>query len=224
MGSKLCKPLNVEGQTVADRAESGNAKAITLSGIGLLLCLSLIVFAIYGVPTHNEVIAWIEQAGTEQAGTWLPVAFVCIGICLISLFVPKSVLSFAAGALFGTLQGTTLMVAVATIAAVINYIVARWLLHDFVIRWAHRSEKVEAVRRIAKKGGFKAHLLLRLTPVPTMLVSYGCGAFAARTTPFTLAAAVAVAGQVLWVHSGHLAKNLADPKTSGIATATWASA
>ncbi len=200
---------------MAERAETGITKAITLLGVGLLFCFSLAVFAIYGVPTHNEIIAW-----SERSGPWFPIAFVIIGICLISLFVPKSILSFAAGALFGTLQGTTLMVVVATFAAVINYTVARWLMHDLVIRWAHRSEKVEVVRRIAKKGGFKAHLLLRLTPVPTMLVSYACGAFAARTVPFTVAAAVAVAGQVLWVHSGHLAKNLAEPSTSRAATAT----
>ena len=73
---------------------------------------------------------------------------------------------------------------------------------------------------MAAGAGFGLHLLVRLSPVPTMVISYAMGACRARQLPYLFAAAVAVIPQILWVHSGTAATLASDSSTT---TAQWVS-
>ncbi|QDT02423.1 SNARE associated Golgi protein [Rubripirellula lacrimiformis] len=170
------------------------------------------------------------RGGLAGLGSAAPVIFVITSIFLMSVMVPKTIVSVTAGALFGTFTGTSLMLVIAVTAATVNYMIGRWWLSD-IANLASRStaddgakptasDWLATAQSMAREAGFGFHLLLRLAPIPTMLISYSMGGSRARIGPFLAAAAVAVIPQSLWVHCGTVATMIDDPRTSGL---RWAS-
>lgn len=165
-----------------------------------------------------DVVALTESM--DGFGAAAPIVFVAIGVVLMSVMVPKTIVSIAAGALFGTGMGTAVMLVTAVIAALANYAIGRWWLGGTLSKWMDRDvggpshEWVRMVGLVAKDAGWFVHLLFRLTPVPTMVISYLMGACRARLAPFIAAAAIAIIPQSLWVHSG-TAVRLVDDRDAG---------
>ena len=73
---------------------------------------------------------------------------------------------------------------------------------------------LQVMHDLATDAGFAFHLMVRLTPLPTTLISYTMGANGSHLKPFIAAAAVAVAPQLFWVQSGSAAVMLAEGSTS----------
>jgi uncharacterized membrane protein YdjX (TVP38/TMEM64 family) len=161
---------------------------------------------------HLSWVQWIEQLGPGGG-----VVFFCGGVLLISICIPKTLLSLAAGALYGTSYGFLMMLAVSVTAAALNYSFARWLVYDTALLWTSRHPKGESLRQVAASSRFMPLLLLRLSPVPTMLVSYGCGSLAVPMRPYLLASALAVVGQILWIRTGQVASDLAGSEAISVA-------
>ncbi len=123
---------------------------------------------------------------------------------MMSLFLPKTVVSVTAGVLFGTWLGGLLLIVTAVSAALLNYAIGRWFLRDSLNKrlLRHPNRWIVAARTTAEDAGFGFHLLARMTPLPTTVISYSMGAFGARWRPFLAAAFVGAVPQWLWVHSG----------------------
>ncbi len=131
--------------------------------------------------------------------------FIGIGIALMSMILPKTALSLVAGAMFGTAVGASLMFIIASVAAAMNYFIGRWWLYRSIQIRICKEESgsiLKAVSQVGRDAGFGLHFLIRLAPIPTMLISYTMGAVGARFGPFLLAAIVGGVPQILWVHSG----------------------
>ncbi len=158
----------------------------------------------------------------SRYGEWTPLLFVICGVAAMTVLVPKTAVSLSAGAIFGTLLGGFLMLLIAVAAAILNYSIARWWLHDTIcsrLDREHQSasqKRLMAIRNLAAEAGFLFHLMVRLTPIPTTLISYTMGASGSRLRPFLWAAAVAVIPQLLWVQSGASAATIADGSASTI--------
>lgn len=167
---------------------------------------------------------WVDPVVLQQfiraSGGWAPVLFVATGALTVSLFLPKTVVSVSAGALFGLVHGTLLMVAVAGLAASANYAFARWLAGDWTRRLIERHRHLQLVHAVARSGGFRLQLLLRLAPIHTVLISYAAGIAGVRYGPFLAAAILGIAGQVLWIYAGSQAGAAAR---SGGSYASWIS-
>lgn len=157
-------------------------------------------------------------------GSTAPIMFVAAGVVLMSICVPKTVMSITAGALFGTWWGSGLMLITGISAAMMNYVIGRWWLSDSraskATKPVNEDELIPTIRQMAADANFGAHLLIRLSPVPTMVISYLMGACRAKIAPYAWAAAVAMIPQMLWVHSGTVA-NLAGESTTS--PARWVS-
>lgn len=192
--------------------------------LAALVAIALVAVGLWVRPTADQL-----HRSLEGTGAYAPLLFVMTGVVLITGFVPKTAVSVAAGAIFGTAAGTSLMVIVAVAAAALNYALARWLAcclaRDQWARWSAGRPHWDALRSVTQNGGFRLHLLLRLAPIPTMVIGYACGAAGARFVPFLLAAGTAVAGQVLWIHSGAVASEVitSDAVAGQAAMAQWAS-
>ncbi|HBV64646.1 MAG TPA: DedA family protein [Rhodopirellula sp.] len=158
----------------------------------------------------------------ERHGEWTPVLFMLCGVAAMTVLVPKTAVSLSAGAIFGTLTGGVLMLFIAVIAASLNYCIARWWLHEAICTKLAREQqnpsfhRLHTIRSLAADAGFLFHLMVRLTPIPTTLISYTMGASGSRLAPFLLAAAVAVVPQLLWVQSGASAAIIANGSASTI--------
>jgi uncharacterized membrane protein YdjX (TVP38/TMEM64 family) len=85
-----------------------------------------------------------------------------------------AILSLAAGAVFGVLQGTLFVVAGATIGAILAFLVSRTLLRDWVVR--KFGPRMEGIDRGLRENGLSYLLFLRLVPAfPFFLVNLACG-------------------------------------------------
>ena len=165
------------------------------------------------------------QTWLDSAGPWAPVAFVSISVVLMSILLPKTAVSVTAGALFGTTLGSSLMVVVGVAAAALNYAIGHWWLGDVIRRRLRQPSHhdspdqqtwMHAVVELTSEAGFGLHLLIRLSPVPTMVISYVMGAVGARWLPYLAAAAVAIIPQILWVHGGATATMIHNSETSAL--------
>lgn len=180
----------------------------------ILGCGGLLMF--FGLDVR-DLRAWLGQQGP-----WGPIVFMLAGILSLTLLVPKTVVSITAGALLGTVIGSLAMLVIAVAAAALNYSIARWWLFDSICHSLSQTGQggrfawLRAVRDLAAEAGFCFHLLMRLSPVPTTLISYTMGASGSRLQPFLLAAAVAVIPQTLWVHGGTAATMINDAEVSGL--------
>lgn len=162
----------------------------------------------------NDWNQWVANAGV-----WAPLLFVLVGIASLTLLVPKTAVSVLSGAMFGTLVGSLLMLCVAVVAAALNYGIGRWWLRDQMNRTIEASPTqswLRAIRDVAAESDFRFHLMLRLTPLPTAMISYAMGASGSRMGPFLLGAALAVIPQSLWVHGGTAVTALSEPGTSSL--------
>jgi uncharacterized membrane protein YdjX (TVP38/TMEM64 family) len=160
-----------------------------------------------------------------SAGPWAPIAFVSISVVLMSVLLPKTAVSVTAGALFGTTLGSSLMMVIGVAAAALDYAIGHWWLGDMIRRRLRRPSRRDnpdqptwshAVVELTAEAGFGLHLLIRLSPVPTMVISYVMGAVGARWLPYLAAAAVAIIPQVLWVHGGATATMIHNPQASAL--------
>ncbi|KAA5542751.1 VTT domain-containing protein [Roseiconus nitratireducens] len=152
----------------------------------------------------------------ETTGDWAPFFFWLAGVAAMSLMMPKTMVSLTAGALFGTVLGCPLMLLTAVTAASLNYAIGRVYLagnpdpptssaamellpDQSLLSWR------QAISRLARDAGFGLHLLARLSPLPTTVISYSMGAARARFLPYLAAATVAVFPQFLYIHAASLA-------------------
>jgi uncharacterized membrane protein YdjX (TVP38/TMEM64 family) len=102
-------------------------------------------------------------------------AFVAAYISQTAFSLPgAAILSLAAGAVFGVLQGTLFVVTGATIGATLAFLVSRTLLRDWVVR--KFGPRMEGIDRGLRENGLSYLLFLRLVPAfPFFLVNLACG-------------------------------------------------
>lgn len=120
--------------------------------------------------------------------------FILLAIGLMSTFVPKTLISILCGTLYPPLLGCILIVLIATTAAVINFLIGRFIKPKIDASTVAGRSAISL-----RDAGFGLHLLVRLSPVPSMMISYLCGALRCRFRPYVTAAAVAAATQWVWV-------------------------
>ncbi|MAI72123.1 MAG: hypothetical protein CMM01_14600 [Rhodopirellula sp.] len=205
--------LPMQAIVIVNRKTGGKYISLRfLIPLSLITCgLSLLMSGFEFSDLRNEL---------ARDGEWTPVLFMLCGVAAMTVLVPKTAVSLSAGAIFGTLTGGTLMLFIAVIAASLNYCIARWWLHEAICtklareRQNRSSNRLRAIHNLAADAGFLFHLMVRLTPIPTTLISYTMGASGSRLGPFLSAAAVAVGPQLLWVQSGASAAIIADGSAS----------
>lgn len=139
----------------------------------------------------------------EQAGAWAPLAFVAVYALATVLFLPGSVLTLAAGALFGPLAGALYSLAGATIGASAAFLVARHLAGNWAARRAgpRLGELIEGV----EGEGWRFVAFLRLMPLfPFNLVNYALGLTRTPLRAYVLASGVCMLpGAVAYAWLGH---------------------
>lgn len=118
-----------------------------------------------------ELRAWILGLGPLGA-----VVFVLIYGIATTVALPASVLTVAAGAMFGSVLGVALVSVGATLGAAGAFALARWLARDSVSRWLAGNEKFRKLDALTERHGAIIVALTRLVPIfPFNLLNYGFG-------------------------------------------------
>ncbi|WP_346837108.1 TVP38/TMEM64 family protein [Microbulbifer sp. SAOS-129_SWC] len=155
--------------------------------IAILLTLALAFY-------HFDLQQWLTleslKAGQQQFAQWqrqspllVGVLFSLIYILVTALSLPgAAILSLAAGALFGLLWGTLIVSFASSIGATLAFLVARFLLGDWVR--GHFGQRLQAIDRGIEKEGAFYLFTLRLVPVfPFFLINILMGL--TRIKPWT---------------------------------------
>ena len=149
----------------------------------------------------KEALDWIGKLGP-----WGPVIFVGLYVVATVLFVPGSVLTLGAGAVFGVVLGSVCVSISATLGATAAFLVGRYLARDAIARKIERNEKFAAIDRAVADEGWKIVLLTRLSPVfPFTLLNYAFGLTRVKLSHYVLASWIGMMpGTVMYVYLGSL--------------------
>jgi uncharacterized membrane protein YdjX (TVP38/TMEM64 family) len=150
------------------------------------------------------------SAWVDGLGVWGPVAFVAGYVIATVAFVPGSLLTLAAGAIFGVGKGTALVLLAATLGASAAFLVSRYLARGFVERRLAGNERFAAIDRAIGSQGRKIVFLLRLSPVfPFNLLNYALGLTRVRFADYVVASIGMLPGTLLYVYYGKVAGDVA---------------
>jgi len=149
----------------------------------------------------KAALAWVGRLGP-----WGPVIFVGLYVVATVLFVPGSVLTLGAGAVFGVILGSVCVSISATLGATAAFLVGRYLARDAIARKIERNEKFAAIDRAVADEGWKIVLLTRLSPVfPFTLLNYAFGLTRVKLSHYVLASWIGMMpGTVMYVYLGSL--------------------
>lgn len=114
---------------------------------------------------------WVESSG------WVGwIWFIILYTLSCVLFLPGSVLSFGAGAVYGFWSGTLLVSLGSVAGALANFVFTRYLLRGWMARKFAKSRKFQALDHAASVDGWRLVLLTRISPIlPHSLVSCAFG-------------------------------------------------
>ena len=152
-----------------------------------------------------QFVAWVDSLGV-----WGPVVFVVGYVVAAVAFVPGSILTLAAGAIFGLGKGVVIVFLAAMLGSAAAFLVARYLARPAIERRLAGNTRFAAIDRAVGAQGRKIVFLLRLSPVfPFNLLNYALGLTKVRFLDFFIASAGMLPGTLLYVYYGKLAGDVA---------------
>jgi uncharacterized membrane protein YdjX (TVP38/TMEM64 family) len=146
----------------------------------------------------------------EGLGAWGPVVFIAGYALLCVALVPGSILTLAAGALFGVVRGTVYAFAAALLGASLAFLVARYVARAAVARRIAGDARFAAIDRAVGAEGRRIVALLRLSPiVPFNLLNYALGLTEVRFVDYLVGSLAMFPVTTLYVYYGRLAGDVA---------------
>lgn len=149
--------------------------------------------------------AWIES---HRALAWM--AYVAAYAAAAVLVVPGTLLTLAAGFLFGLPVGVMLVSVGSLSGAAAAFLTGRFLARDWVRRRIQALPRFQALDKATRSRGFVIVLLTRLSPLfPFNLLNYAFGLTAVRFGDYVLASWIGMTPAIiLYVYVGSAAKSL----------------
>jgi uncharacterized membrane protein YdjX (TVP38/TMEM64 family) len=152
-----------------------------------------------------ELARWVAAQGAAA-----PLFFVAAYVMATVLLVPGSLLTLAAGALFGLWRGTIIVLLAASTGATAAFLIARYLARERVARRVQRDPRFAAIDRAIGASGLRIVVLLRLSPVvPFNLLNYALGITSVRIRDFLIACVAMLPGTLLYVYYGRVIGDVA---------------
>lgn len=167
------------------------------------------------IVAHGGLRAALE--GLAACGPAGAAAFVLLYCAACVLFIPASILTLGAGAVYGLARGLPLVWASATLGATAAFLLGRTIARGWVQSHVERDARLKAVDRAVARDGWKIVLLTRLSPAfPFSLLNYLFGVTRVPLRDYVLASwAGMLPGTALYVYIGALAGDLAGIGSRG---------
>jgi len=188
-----------------------------------LAAVVLAIGVVFGLMVSGVVPVgeWLTSFNdwVRQQGLWGQALFVLLYVVCTVLLVPGSVLTLGAGATFGLVTGTALVIAGSVAGATAAFWVGRTIARRHVEKMAQNNPKFDAVDRAVSAHGFKIVVLTRLSPAfPFTLLNYLFALTQVPTWKYVLGSLVGMfPGTVMYVYLGWAAGTAAtvDPAEIG---------
>jgi len=201
---------------------TGRPPAEPQPGTGKLrraLLLAAIAVAVLLAATQAGAYLDAFRGWVAELGVWGPVVFIAGYAVAVVAFVPGSLLTLAAGTIFGIRAGTAYVFVAATLGSCAAFMVARYAARGWVESRLAGNPRFAAIDAAVAQQGLKIVTLLRLSPVfPFTLLNYALGLTGVRFRDYALASVGMLPATLLYVYSGAIAGDAASA-AGGAATA-----
>jgi len=160
----------------------------------------------------NLLEAFAERLATlSESGGWTaPLLFIAAYVAASIAFVPGSLLTLLAGAVFGLARGVPIVFTGAVLGSSAAFGIARTFARDRVIHWIERDPRAAAVSDAVAGEALKVVFLLRLSPlVPYNLANYVLGASRVPFRDFLVGSIGMLPGTVLYTYYGKVIGDVA---------------
>ncbi len=160
----------------------------------------------------HSALDWIAGLGAVGVGIYIGL-YVVATVC----FLPGSILTLGAGAVFGVVKGSIIVSIASTTGATAAFLVGRYLARDWVAKKIGGNEKFSAVDQAVAREGWKIVGLTRLSPIfPFNLLNYAFGLTKVSLRNYLVASWIGMMpGTVMYVYLGSLAGDLATIGSGG---------
>jgi uncharacterized membrane protein YdjX (TVP38/TMEM64 family) len=143
-------------------------------------------------------------------GAWGPAVFIAGYAVAVVAFVPASLLTIAAGAIFGIGAGVAYVFAAAILGSSLAFLISRYLARAAIEHRLAGNPKFAAIDRAVGQQGRRIVFLLRLSPAfPFNLLNYALGLTSVRFADYLAASVGMLPGTLLYVYSGKLVGDVA---------------
>jgi len=182
----------------------------------VLLVIAAIVVLFRVLP----VATWLRTFQTYVRGLGAlgyVVYIVVYAICVVA-FIPASILTLGAGAIFGFVGGTIVVVIGATIGATLAFLLARTVMRKRIVKMTESNAKFRALDRAIANEGMKIVFLVRLAVVfPFTYINYAFGLTAIPLWRYVLATFLGIIpATAAFVFASSAATRAATTSTSSI--------
>jgi uncharacterized membrane protein YdjX (TVP38/TMEM64 family) len=189
--------------------------------VAALIVISALIIAFRVLP----VAEWLRHFQTYVRGLGAlgyVVYIVVYAVCVVA-FVPASILTLGAGAIFGFVGGSIVVVIGATIGATLSFLLARTVMRKRIEAMTARSAKFRALDRAIAAEGTKIVFLCRLAVVfPFTYLNYAFGLTAIPLWRYVAATFFGILpATVAFVFASSAATNAATTSTSSITKAVY---
>lgn len=168
----------------AGEKTSGGKLPVARMVIGFVVLVGAIAL-LRMLPTEawlTAVQSWVKDLGVTG---WVIYALVYAVCCVF--FIPATILTLGAGAIFGLAKGTGIVVVGATLGATLSFLLARTVLRKKVEAMTAGNAKFRALDRAIEKEGAKIVFLIRLAPIfPFTYINYAFGLTGVKLLPYTM--------------------------------------
>jgi uncharacterized membrane protein YdjX (TVP38/TMEM64 family) len=175
-----------------------------------LVCLAILWMVLPVGRWVLDLADWFRSAGTPGL-----VVYTVVYILGASALFPESLLTIAAGFVYGPVWGTILVSPVSVAAATAAFLTGRFVARDWIAGKIAANPKFTAIDGAVGSRGFYIVFLLRLSPVfPFNLLNYALGLTRVRLRDYMLASFIGMLpGTFLYTYLGSLITNAAQLTT-----------
>lgn len=175
-----------------------------------LVVVAALVTALVTLPVGSWLLALVEWVRGAGALGLLIFAFAYIGAAV--LLLPGSLLTLAAGFVYGPVWGVAVVSPVSVTAATASFLIGRFAARDWVARKVGQRARIGAIDEAIGEGGLKIVVLVRLSPViPFNLLNYALGVTRVRLRDYILGSFLGMLpGTVLFVYLGSLVTSASE--------------
>jgi uncharacterized membrane protein YdjX (TVP38/TMEM64 family) len=193
-------------QNEASIAETSKTIPKIVKIIAALVALGALLFLGRQLGSYvPQFAAWVESLGPLG-----PAVFIAGYSIATVAFIPGSILTLAAGAIFGLAKGTLFVFIGAAIGSALAFLVARYVARSSIERRIEESSRFAAIDSAVAKEGLKIVFLLRLSPIfPYNLLNYALGLTRVSFRDYVIASIGMLPGTFLYVYYGKAIGSLA---------------
>lgn len=199
-GTGVFGATNVTGSKRANRPVPSGKIFMGLGALGGVLLLARTTGGY--VPLFA---VWVDALGV-----WGPFVFIAGYVIATVAFVPGSLLTLTAGAIFGFGEGVVYVFIGAVLGSSAAFFVARYVARSAIEHRLAGNERFANIDRAVGEQGRRIVLLLRLSPVfPFNLLNYGLGLTKVHFSDYLIASVGMLPGSLLYVYYGRVAGDVA---------------